>query len=869
MSTDSLPFDSALPRSSASRWPVRWARLALVLYVLVWLGFSYWPAIRFRLAEPAIVQPDKVVHALAMAGLMALLTAARPLGRRFSVQASALVACLLAAAYAVVDEAAQHWAPTRVVSAADLAANLIGVLGTYVILAAATPLRWRWPTHLARIVWLIAAPSLLYFALAQRGNAMVVDFYRAVGLSLGEADKTAHLLLGAVLTWLLVLAAPLGQRRARANAVLTVGLMLSSAPLLEFAQQLTGRGAEVADVTAHMYGVLIGLSAWALARMARTIVQNPLPSGEGAEQVTRHAHATVNEAGEGMAVDGASDARGETQGDRASPHPGPLPEGEGEYAGERFVGHALRVSALTLVSRLTGLARDAALAAAFGLGVVADAFFIGFLVPNLFRRLFGEGALASAFIPHYTELLRRDPQLARRFASLCLVLLAVVLAGITIVGEVLLAALLAGEWASSTSLAIRLTMVMLPYMPLVCAVALIGGVLQVHGRFGAPAAAPILLNAAMIAAALLAAFGPAPTEEMREVAMWVAVAVVIAGVLQLVWQLAALRGTGGLTLRFAGAGPTLRSMLLMMGPMVAGLAVFQINALMDSLIAFFLSPRDGAAQLRVLGFVWDYPVRSGSVAALQWAQRLYQFPLGVFGIAVATAIFPALSHAAPTVGDRGLSGEGEFARILRQGLRLTMFIALPASVGLILVRLPLATVIYQRGAFTGEDAQRVAWILTGYAASVWAYSMMHVLTRAFYAVKDATTPLRVSVCMVVANLALNLVLIWPLGAAGLAWSTAITGAAQAIVLAVLVGRRVARPVDGEVVRGWLRTAALTAVMAGLVGPMLWALRPWAGTFWGAAGALAAAVVIGAVVMLGGAWVSGAAEVRWLVRRRVG
>ncbi len=509
--------------------------------------------------------------------------------------------------------------------------------------------------------------------------------------------------------------------------------------------------------------------------------------------------------------------------------------------------------------------------------MVADAFFIGFLVPNLFRRLFGEGALASSFIPHYTELLRRDEQAARRFASLCLVLLAVVLAAITVVGEVMLGALSNGQWAESTALAIHLTMVMLPYMPLICLVALVGGMLQVHGRFAAPAAAPILLNITIVAVALLAVYGPRPAASMREVAFWVAVAVLIAGVLQLAWQLWALRSVARLVWRFDGVRPTLRSMLLMMGPMVAGLAVFQINALLDSLMAFFLSPRDGATELHLLGFTLNYPVQVGSVAALQWAQRLYQFPLGVFGIAVATAIFPALAHAVaqhraeqavelPTDAIHGLSSDSEFARTLRHGLRLTIFIALPATVGLILVRRPLTTLIYQRGAFSANDAQRVAWILTGYASSIWAYSLMHVFTRAFYALKDVRTPLRVSVYMVGANLLLNMVMIWWLGAAGLAWSTAITGTGQALLLLLWIGRYVPRPIDGEVAQlGAHRRVDRVDGSAAHAG--LDMDRAWAHSFW-AQRRRWRPQWRSALVILGGAWISGAEELRWLLQRRV-
>lgn len=556
-----------------------------------------------------------------------------------------------------------------------------------------------------------------------------------------------------------------------------------------------------------------------------------------------------------------------------------------------FVRSAMLVGGMTLLSRFTGLVRDAVLAAVFGLTAVADAFFIGFLVPNLFRRLFGEGALAAAFIPHYTDLLKRDPALARRFASLCLSLLTLLLLALTLLGEAALAGLLAArEWTDTSALAIRLTMLMLPYMPMICLVALVGGVLQVHGRFGPPAATPLVLNVVLIAAAAFAAWGPpnlAATDD-AQTATFLAWAVLLAGLLQLIWQVAILLRHTPFTTAFAGTGPAFRGTLTMLLPMLVGLAVFQINAFLDSLIALGLSPREGADTFRLLGRDIPYPIQTGSVAALQWAQRLYQFPLGVFGIAVATAIFPALAAAAASRGQgseeqghsehpapRPLSGGGPsapaspaFRTILRHGLRLTVFIGLPASVGLLILREPVTRVIYERGAFADnpDNARYVAAILAGYAASVWAYSMMHVLTRAFYALKDSRTPLRIALALVGFNLTLNLILIWPLGAAGLAWSTAFSAALQVLLLLWAIRRRVPQPVDASVRRSWARTAGLTAAMAAALllalqlvdtaalapGPLLLAVL--------------ALVALGMFIILAGGWLTGADELRWLLKR---
>lgn len=550
----------------------------------------------------------------------------------------------------------------------------------------------------------------------------------------------------------------------------------------------------------------------------------------------------------------------------------PLPPGpvNGTTAPPRFVGHALLVGVLTLASRITGLLRDAVLFASFGRGPVASAFLIGFTIPNLFRRLFGEGALSAAFIPAYAELTRNDPALAKRFASLCIAALLIVTGGITLLGEGVLWFMHTRDgWAGDTLLAIRLTMLMLPYMPLICLVALIGGALQVRGRFGPAASAPIFLNVVMIAAVLWATRSHTPDgttdQHLRTAIVSVSMSVVLAGALQLVWQLAALFRMESPTLDFAGTAAAFKKMLWVMGPMVLGLAVFQINTALDTLIVWVLAPKEGGAQvLSLFGKEWPYPIHdAGQVAALAGAQRLYQFPLGVFGIALATAIFPALAHAA---ADRSAAGLADFRTTLHHGLRLSFFIGLPASVGLILVRVPLTRVVFEHGKFELEDSLRVAVILAGYASAVWAYSMTHILTRAFYAVGDSKTPLRVSMTMVIFNLAMNLTLIWPLGAAGLAWSTAISAACQVLILLLLVRRHVDQPVDVTVLKGWLRTVLLTSAMTASLGPLLLKYPAQELTWRGGVGLLGAMVLLGAAVVLIGAKLTGAEELSWLRHR---
>lgn len=525
---------------------------------------------------------------------------------------------------------------------------------------------------------------------------------------------------------------------------------------------------------------------------------------------------------------------------------------------DRFERHAWTVTLLTLVSRFTGLVRDAALSRTFGAGPLMDAFAFAFMIPNLFRRLFGEGALSAAFLPAYSKLDRSDALTARRLASLMLSMMVVVLGGLTLVGEVVLVVLSARS--GHENVAIWLAMIMLPYMPLVCMVAILGAMLQVHGKFGPTASSPIVLNVCLVAAAL--GFGwIAPRMGMeggRSSVVHVGVvagSVLVAGVLQVGWSLWALRGRGwwvGSRKERMLARPALGGVLRQAMPMFLGLGVLQLNTFLDGLIASYPT----AVGPTIFGV--PFPLESGAMASLGFAQRLYEFPLGVFGIAVATAIFPLLAKQA--------NDEAKFLETLRRGLRLVVFIGLPASVGLILVREPLTAVILQGGDFTPEDTRRVSFVLLGYAPAIWAYSMTHVLTRAFYARGDAMTPVKIAVGMVALNLVGNVTLIWtPLREAGLAWSTAGCAMVQTVILAMMLRRRVGGLVDGAVRGSWLRTMAATAVMVVLVTVGSWYVP--AGEDWGSRfAALAVLVVVGAGAVVGAAAGMGMPELGWAVGR---
>lgn len=441
----------------------------------------------------------------------------------------------------------------------------------------------------------------------------------------------------------------------------------------------------------------------------------------------------------------------------------------------RLAGAVRAVSGMTLLSRLGGLARDVLLVHIFGDTIVGSAFNAGFAIPNLFRRLFGEGALSAAFIPEYAQAHKSDPNLggaADRLASLTLRALLLITTALTVLIELaLLLGLLILPSDPERTLSFQLIMLMLPFMPLVCAAAILGGMLQVHGRFAPAASGPVLLNGLIIAVGLYSVVTKNLASE--SMAYVLGLVTVFSGLTQCLWFLRLLRphvrwtrAVGG----FDGAGEAVARMRRRFVPVLIGMGTLQINTFLDILMAMWpiwVGPT-------ILGLA--YPMDEKSNSVLSFTQRLYQFPLGVFGIAVATAVFPMLSRHADE--------PHHFLQTLRRGLRLSLFIGLPASLGLILVRHDLTAVLFGgKTGFGADGLARSSAVLMGFAPAVWAYSLNHVFTRAFYARGDTRTPMWIAMSMVAFNLALNLCLIWSLREAGLAWATAASATVQCIVLA--------------------------------------------------------------------------------------
>lgn len=421
------------------------------------------------------------------------------------------------------------------------------------------------------------------------------------------------------------------------------------------------------------------------------------------------------------------------------------------------------VATATMGSRLLGLGRDVLIFSLLGMSAVNSAFIFAFTVPNLFRRLLGEGALTSALVPVFSGRLKDGGlEQSYRFLNQVLSWTVLLLAGLIVLGCMALAVVffipeLPERWYLGAGYGI----VLMPYMALICLAALIGAVLNVLGRFTVVALSAVWLNLAMILS--LGGFGYWLSGSLEALGWWLCLGVIVGGLLQL--------GVPGILLMRQGWrpvfdfrwSPPLREVAVLFLPGVAGAAIFQINLLVTRLLAFGLEP--------------------SAVAALYLANRLVELPLGVFTIAVATVVFPNLALLA-AANDRPALG---FA--FRQGLRLILAISIPASVGLFLWSTPILRLLFEWGIFGGADVAFAAPVLSIYALALPFYSLATFATRGFHSMKDTRTPVRVAVLVFGVNLVLSVVLMVLMGVLGLALANLASSVVHAVCLSVLLGRK--------------------------------------------------------------------------------
>ncbi|MEN9544457.1 MAG: hypothetical protein RLZZ598_1290 [Pseudomonadota bacterium] len=456
------------------------------------------------------------------------------------------------------------------------------------------------------------------------------------------------------------------------------------------------------------------------------------------------------------------------------------------------------VSVLTLASRVTGLVREQIVAALFGASVMTDAFNVAFRLPNLLRRLFGEGAFAQAFVPILAATRERDGDaLTRTLVDAVATVLFWVLLLTSVLG-VLAAPLLV--WLIGSGLqrsggfdaAVVMTRIMFPYIGFMSLVALSAGVLNTWRRFAVPAATPVLLNLAVIGAAL----GLAPVLGRHGVdpIYALAIGVMVGGLMQLAVQVPALRRIGMLpriglspaAVRAAWRSEGVRRILRLMAPAVLGVSVAQISLLINTQIATRVGP--------------------GAVSWLTYADRVMEFPTALLGIALGVVLLPQLS-AAQARGDGPA-----FSAMLDWGLRWVLLLTLPSAVALLVFPSALTAVLYQRGAFSAVDVAQTVAALRGYGVGLLGLVGLKVLAPGFYAKQDIRTPVKIAIGVLILTQLLNLVFVPRFGHAGLALSIGCAALVNALLLLLGLWRRGSwRPAPG-----WalflLRVAAASALM---------------------------------------------------------
>lgn len=458
------------------------------------------------------------------------------------------------------------------------------------------------------------------------------------------------------------------------------------------------------------------------------------------------------------------------------------------------------VAFFTLLSRVLGLVRDMVVAYAFGSGAHADAFFVAFRIPNLLRRLVAEGALTSSFLPVYTDYLeRRTQQEAERVVQVTFTLLTISVALISI-GGVLLSPWIIRVFApgfiqnpEKFQLAVSLNRIVFPYIFFISLVALCMGVLNARGHFAAPAASPVLLNVAMILGTwLFAGWTSKPIYGL-------AAGVLLGGVLQLALQVPPLMARHiRFRLVFSFRDPAVNRIGRLFVPAALGAAVYQLNVLVSNIFASFLP--------------------EGSISYLWYAGRLLEFPLGVFGMALATAAFPSLSQQ---------SSRGDtvrFQQILQDSLRLVTFAIVPATIGLMVLGIPIVQILFQRGEFDPKTTSGTVVALLYYCVGMWPIAASRILVSAFYSLQDTATPVKLSFVSFLANLVLSVVLMGPMLHAGLALANSLASVVNAGLLFVFLHRRI-----GVWGLDWVRDSGLKVLLAGAaMGLCLWGLMALCG-----------------------------------------
>lgn len=459
------------------------------------------------------------------------------------------------------------------------------------------------------------------------------------------------------------------------------------------------------------------------------------------------------------------------------------------------------VGMATMLSRIFGFIRDMVVAAFFGAGLHTDAFFVAFRIPNLLRRLLGEGSLTASFVPVFTEYMKvRSKDAALELAHIAFTILSVILVVVSILGIIFSPAIITVmapgfvHTPSQFELAVFLNRIMFPYIFFISLVALCMGILNSLRHFAAPALSPVILNLSMIGAAFcLRGFFEQPIVAL-------AIGVLIGGVLQLAMQRPFLRKMGvSLRFNFKFNHPGIKQMGRLLIPTLIGSGIYQINIFVGTILASLLP--------------------KGSVSFLYYADRIVELPLGVFAIAVGTATLPSFSSQV-------VKGDMEdFKRTISFSMRLILFITIPASVALIALREPILSVLFQRGAFSAQSTILTAQALLYYTLGLWAFSIIRVIDSAFFSLQDRRSPLKAAVVALIVNIACSVTLMFPLKHGGLALATSIASAVNVIMLMVILKKKIGSFLLKDFYISFMKTTMASLAMLGTVA-LIFVFLPW-------------------------------------------
>jgi len=464
------------------------------------------------------------------------------------------------------------------------------------------------------------------------------------------------------------------------------------------------------------------------------------------------------------------------------------------------------------MSRVTGLVREMVMAGLFGAGFIYDAFLLGFRIPNLTRDLFAEGALSSAFVPIFTQTLaqkgRKEAAVLANLVATALILIVGAFCVLGVIFSPALVNLLAEGFHSEPGkfdLAVKMTRIMFPFLLVVALAAQAMGVLNACNRFAVPALASTFFNLGSVTFGLILGYVLAPQLHIEHIT-GMAFGVVLGGALQLAWQIPSLRREGfAFRPSVDWSHPGLRKIISLMGPAILGNAAVQINVMVNT------------------NFASQIP-RNGPVSWLGYAFRFMQLPLGLFGVAIASATLPSISRSA------GAGNFQEFRRTLSKSLGMVFMLTLPSSIGLIVLGKSIIGAIYQRGKFSAFDTQQTALALSCYAVGLAGYAALKVLNPAFYALHDARTPMIISLISIAVNYITASLLLrnTKLGHAGLALTTSAVAIFGAIALFAILRGRIGRIHGRALATSISKIVAASAIMGGAVWLSSRGIHGWLG-----------------------------------------